>query len=115
MARENNDDAKCKKTRNDVKPLIMDTKTLHNMQVIMQKCSKDSTETSFLPQNVENLLFNKQKNGIEKVDICCCAKLSRCNSFLLHELPIPSFVKNIIVNETNYQHGFISSKKHVKI
>jgi len=85
------------------------------MQAIMQKCSIDSIKSSFWPKNVDNIILSKKENGIEKVDNCCCVKLSKYNSLLLHELPIPSLVKNIVVNETTHQHESILSKKHVRL
>jgi len=92
----------------------MDTKPFSHIQVAMQKCSNNSVDTCFLPQNVENLIFSQEKNGIEKFNNCCCAKLSRCNSLLLYELPIPPFVKNILVYETTCQDGCESLKEHVR-
>ena len=93
----------------------MNTKALQNMPVIMQQSSKDSTGTSFAPPNIENIPFHKQKDGIEQVQIHNCAKLSRCNSFMLHELPIPFFIKNIMMDESLFQQNVTSSSENVKI
>jgi len=92
----------------------MDNKPLSHIEVIMQKCSNDSIDTCFLPQNIENLIFSQEKNGIEIFNNCCCTNLSRYNSLLLHDLPIPPFVKNIVVYETTYQDGYESLKEHVR-
>lgn len=80
----------------------------------MQKSPKDSIGVSFLPQNVENILFQKQRNGIEQVEVHNCAKLSRCNSVILHKLPIPSFIKSIMMDESIYQQNVTSSNKKVR-
>ena len=99
---------------NEVTPLITNTKTSHNMHMIMQQSPKDSIETSFLPKSGENVLYHEQTNDIEQVEICNCAKLSRCNSFMLHKLPIPYFIKNILMVESVYQENDTSSNKKVR-
>lgn len=93
---------------------MLDTEASHLVEVSMQQSPKESSQTCNKPQS-SNLDFHKNQKKIENMGSCNCVKLPKCDSLILCNLPIPSFVKNIMNHEAMHQSNEIPINKHVSI